>query len=286
MNTAASLPALRLKHLCVVWIALIGAALVYCEFWEVVHGGRAVKWSASLAWSLEAWTGWILLTVVTVRFSGRLRAWIDGARRGVPRLLAMMLALSACALGCEWVVQLIVAAHGWLDAWVSIWVLAYHRAPFYLLGAAGLVAWARFSSAPGRSAYVGEAPEASDLAPAADLAPEVIVIRSRTGEIAVRVERIEALIAAENYAILCTDEGREFLHRTTLAGFAASLGSTRMVRIHRSAFVNPAHVHQRLPRNRLKLTSGRVLRVGKAFRCEAHRLEVVRLNPAVCTRPE
>jgi len=286
VNTAASRPALTLKHLCAVWIALIGAALVYCELAEVVHGGRPVQWSVSLAWSLEAWTGWILLTVVTLRFGGRLRAWIDGTRQGVPRLLAMMLALSSCALACEWVIQLILAAHGWLDAWVSIWVLAYHRAPFYLIGAAGLVAWTRFSSAPGRSAHVADAPHTLDAASAAALAPEVVVIRGRTGEITLRVDRIEALVAAENYVTLCTDEGREYLHRATLAGFAASLRSARMVRIHRSAFVNPAHVHQRLPRNRLKLTSGRVLRVGKAFRCAAHRLEVVRVNHAVSTRAD
>jgi hypothetical protein len=269
-STATLRPILTRKHVLAIWVALIVASLVYCELSEVVHGAPPVDWRVSLGWSLEVWGGWILLTVVAPRFGHLWPAWAGGGVRHLPLVLISILALSLFTLAWEWTINLVLAAYGWSEQWHSIWVLAYQRTPFCLIGSAALITWTRLGSRISLGSYPHRVSETPVNAPSARTSTNsVIVIPGRTGPVTIKLANIEALIAAENYVTVCTDDGREYLYRATLVGAAAGLRSMTLVRVHRSAFVNVVHVRQRLRGFRLKLASGRTVRVGRAFRDSA-----------------
>lgn len=101
-------------------------------------------------------------------------------------------------------------------------------------------------------------------------APSVPALRITTpaGPMDVPATAIEALIAAENYVDVCLSDGKHYLHRATLQSVGDALQSASLVRVRRSAIVNLDHVHGRLSDWRLRLSSGRIVRVGRTYRAQ------------------
>jgi len=258
------------RHVVAVWFALIGSSLAYCRLSEFASGNPGVPWSVSWAWLLEAWTGWVLLSVATVWFGDRALLVAATRPRQLARILSLTLLICTAALLCEWAINLALAAHGWFERWESAGVLAYRRTPYFLIGSAALIGLAhlRAQARPrvARSPGAGQGTPAT-LASLNETASEVL-IHTRMGPLVIRPEQIEALVAAENYVTLCLLDGREYLHRSTLVAFAARFPPTALVRIHRSVFVNPVQVRARLSGQRLKLASGRIVHIGRAFLSE------------------
>ena len=84
------------------------------------------------------------------------------------------------------------------------------------------------------------------------------------GQIRVPIETIEWIEAAKDYALLHTRE-RNHMLRITMGQLEEALDPARMMRVHRSAFVNPAEVLQIAAAGRhmaLILRSGASVRVG------------------------
>jgi LytTr DNA-binding domain-containing protein len=181
--------------------------------------------------------------VAAVRLSGRPLGW-----------LAFLL-LPGLALAYEWGAGAIFDAAGWLDQEESVWVLIYKRLPLY---AAAVLALA-FVLSRRRASPPGSARSQSGSAP-------TLTVTTSRGPVEIALDDIEAIIAAENYVELCLIDGRQYLHRATLMSMNALLSSNGIVRVHRSASINAAHVIEQLPQRRLRLRSGRIVRVGRAFR--------------------
>lgn len=91
---------------------------------------------------------------------------------------------------------------------------------------------------------------------------------SRGGATRVTVANIEWIEAARDYVLLHTSL-RTHIYRTTMAKLEAVLDPKTMLRVHRSAFVNAAHVTSvvqlRHGKYALKLASGAEVRVGRLY---------------------
>lgn len=89
-------------------------------------------------------------------------------------------------------------------------------------------------------------------------------VHTSRGQIRVPVDTIEWIEAAKDYALLHTGE-RSHMIRVTMTALEGSLDPTRMMRVHRSAFVRPQAVRQISQVGRhmaLVLESGAAVRVG------------------------
>lgn len=93
-------------------------------------------------------------------------------------------------------------------------------------------------------------------------------ITTQAGPTDVPATAIEAIIAAENYVDVCLSDGKHYLHRATLQSVGDALESPTLVRVRRSAIVNLDHVQGRLSDWRLRLTSGRIVRIGRTYRAQ------------------
>ncbi len=86
-------------------------------------------------------------------------------------------------------------------------------------------------------------------------------VATRQGQVRVAIAEIDWIEAAKDYVLLHTP-GRRHIHRITMNTLEQSLNARRMLRVHRSAFVNPDRVEAI---NRLsKGTMSLVLRGGVA----------------------
>jgi DNA-binding LytR/AlgR family response regulator len=93
-------------------------------------------------------------------------------------------------------------------------------------------------------------------------------ISTPAGPLAITAPDIEAIIATENYVEVCTSDGRHYLHRATLQSVGDTLRTPTIFRVRRSAIVNLDHVRARMPDWQLRLTSGRIVRVGRTYRTQ------------------
>jgi DNA-binding LytR/AlgR family response regulator len=116
--------------------------------------------------------------------------------------------------------------------------------------------------------------EISGIRPIEEPAPETGIeaaalrIPTPTGTAVLSASDIEALIAAENYVEICTSDGKQYLHRATLQGMGEALRTPSMIRVRRSAIINLDHLHARMPGGKLRLTSGRIVAVGRTYRAD------------------
>ena len=176
----------------------------------------------------------------------------------------LMAMLSFLALGCEWLLNALLAQHGGIERWESAWAMFNRRALLCVVVSAAIVLFATRPSFVWRN--LGTAKPLSPVAEKEVDASATLVLMGRDGAITVSPREIEAILAAENYVQICMVSGKQYLHRTTLAKVERELSSGSMLRVHRSAIVNVDEVRGKLPGGRLQLTSGRVIRVGRSFR--------------------
>lgn len=249
------------------WLAVIVVSLIYWETCRLANGAAAINLRDSGLWMVEIWSGWLILSFPAWERCRRWRCSPGGVRWR--NALALMAMLSFLALGCEWLLNALLAQHGGIERWESAWAMFNRRALLCVVVSAAIVLFAARPSLvwrnPGTARPLGPTP----LNPVAEQEVGAIAtlgLMSRDGPLTVSARDIEAILAAENYVQICMASGKEYLHRTTLAKIECELSSGSMLRVHRSAIVNVDEVRNKLPGWRLQLTSGRVIRVGRSFR--------------------
>lgn len=245
-------------QLLVLWVAVIAATLIYWEACRLAHGAGAINLRDSGLWMVEIWSGWLILSFPAYALCRRWRSSAGGF--SVRRVLGLMAVLSVLALGCEWLLNLMLSQVG-LERWQSAWAMFNRRALLCVVVSGAIVA---FALRPGVLRRAVERPQ-----PVSDQVREddaTLVLADRNGPVTVSLRDVEAILAAENYVQVCLASGKEYLHRMALAKMEKTLDASTMLRVHRSALVNVSKVSRRLPGWRLELASGRIVRVGRTFR--------------------
>jgi hypothetical protein len=263
------------------WLAVISATLIYWETCRLAHGAAAIDLRYSGLWMVEIWAGWFILSFPAWERCRRWRRSPEGVR--LRNALVLMATLSFLALGCEWLLNALLAQLGEIERWESAWAMFNRRGLLCVVVPTAIVLFAARPSLVWRN-----------LGPAEPLNPEpkpdasvTLALTGRDGPITVSPREIEAILAAENYVQICMVSGKQFLHRTTLAKMERELSSGSMLRVHRSAIVNVGQVRAKLPGGRLQLTSGRVIRIGRSFReavdkaCERPPRCTAAINPKI-----
>lgn len=101
-----------------------------------------------------------------------------------------------------------------------------------------------------------------------------IAVRSTTGVEFIPVKEIQGATAQGNYIALLM-EGREVLHRATMAGLTEKLSESGFVRVHRSHIVNPNQVMGAKARGdkirEVQLSNGSRIPVSDRYMDDAHR---------------
>jgi hypothetical protein len=258
MSTVSLPLELKSRHLAPVWIAVVVATVFYCELSRFAQDQPPAELAVALLWNVKVWTVWILATLMLAIRSGRAMAcavWGRPFLRG-----AMLVLLPSLALGFECKVGGLFDAAGWLGQPESLTALLYKRLPLFAV------------ALPTLGVFIHGARQRDSWAPPQRALPTAqpgtLTVATSRGTVSIAVAEIEAIIAAGNYVELCLVDGRQFLHRATLTSMCDTLNVASLVRVHRSAIVNRDHVVARLPQGRLRLRSGRVVRVGRAFRSE------------------
>jgi hypothetical protein len=250
------MPVLHGRALRRLWAAVLLATCVYCEISQLSENRSGTHLTITVLWNVKVWTVWVAASVAFVTERGRaivVNAW----QRPLVRIATLVL-LPTLALGYEWITGGWFDSAGLLDREASVGGLLYKRLPLYAV-AMPIMAFVaqRLAAASG----IERVPPVS----AATVEPSITVQSSR-GPVELTVPEIEAVIAAENYVEFCLVDGRQYLHRATLTSIGRELPSEALVRVHRSVIVNRQNVSARLAHQRLRLRSGRVVRIGRAYR--------------------
>jgi len=247
-------------QLAALWGGVVGLSLVYWETCRLAHGAPSIDLHESGLRMVEIWSGWLVLSFPAFEWCRQWRASRAGLR--LRHVLALMVTISLLALCCEWLLNALLSQHGGIERWESVWAMFNRRALLCVVVSSAIV-W--FAVRPG---LVWRKP--ADSRPVQALRPDsratTLQVMDRDQPVSVSLDDVEAILGAENYVQICMVSGKEYLHRTTLAGIERELDSGRMLRVHRSAIVNVDKVSHRLAGLRLQLTSGRTVRVGRTFR--------------------
>jgi len=249
-------------QLLVLWPVVIGATLIYWEACRLAHGAGTLNLRDSSLWMVEIWSGWLLLSFPAYELCRRWRSSAGGF--SVRRVLVLMATVSVLALSCEWLLNLVLS-HVGIARWESAWAMFNRRALLCVVVSSAIVGLALRPATFRRTVERSSPPSQAEVGAIADDSP-TLSLMDRNGPVTVSLHEVEAVLAAENYVQVCLADGKEYLHRITLAKFEKDLDAGTMVRVHRSAIVNVDKVLRRLPGWRLELTSGRTVRVGRTFR--------------------
>lgn len=245
------------------WWLLAPALVLVLSSWCQLHGSalgsRPVSLGLALPWAMEAALGWILAGVLMHGYGAQvLRKWGAGHPRILPLLMIATIVLVTLSS------ETLLIGEGPLPLWL------YERFPLHALFATLWVAgffWLRAR----RPAEV-EALAAAATGASAERA-ELVDVMTGTGHARIRVADIECLESDRNYVNVHTPE-RSYLLRQTLSSLEKSLSPAEFLRVHRRTIVNRAKIRERRRGGVLVLSSGRVVRVSRAF---AQRLQQ-RLN--------
>lgn len=236
------------------WWLLAPALVLVLSSWCQLHGSalgeKPVPVHIALPWALEVALGWIL--------AGALMQGLGD--RALSSGFAIRHPWTGRALMVAVVVLITMTSETLLvrDARLPIWI--YDRLPVHLLFAtlwiAGVV-WLR-----------SRRPRAAGLAgaetPAAPPPSDVVEVMTGTGHTRVRLADVECLEADRNYINVHTPQ-RSYLLRQTLSSLEKSLSPVDFLRVHRSTIVNRAKIRERRRGGVLVMSSGRLVRVSRAF---------------------
>lgn len=249
-------------RLLALWVVVIGLTLIYWEACRLAHGADGLNLRDSSLWMVEIWSGWVVLSFPAFVCCRRWRSSPTGI--SLRQVLGLMAALSVLSFSCEWVLNMLLSQHGGLERWDSAWALFNRRALLCVVVSGAIVWLAVRPSFVWRKLGGAEPSPADSPQPTGNDATLLLMDRGRSFTVA--IEDVEAILAAENYVEICLANGKQYLHRMTLAGIERELDPRKLLRVHRSAIINIDKVHSRLPGWRLQLTSGRTVRVGRSFR--------------------
>jgi hypothetical protein len=236
------------------WLAAAAAALVlvlnfWCQLHGSVNGLGPVDFAISLPWALKAALGWLIASLALDRYAAPVLQSSAAARHPWPTRATFVAGVLAITLGNEY---LLIRG----DAPFGLWL--YQRLPLHLLFAALLVAGHLLLLARRLARRTPHEP------PAAEASAALVEVMTGTGRTQVRIEDIECLEADRNYVSVHTSQ-RSYLLRQTLSSLEKSLGERDFKRVHRSVIVNRAKIRERRRGGVLVLSSGRTVRISRAF---------------------
>lgn len=246
------------------WMAapvLVVALMFWCQMHGLALGRNAVSLGNSFPWAVKVCAGWIIAGALLLRFGTPvLGPWHSRRRDWAARTLALAVVI-VITLGSEYLLlpSDMLPAH-WL----------YERLPVHAtFGALMLVAW--MLSQPRRASDGQRIAEPGPCrAPAPEQpVPTMLDVLTGTGRTQVRLDEVECLEADRNYINVHTGQ-RSYLLRQTLASFEKSLAPANFQRIHRSVIVNRAKIRERRRGGVLVLSSGRTVRISRAFANRIH----------------
>jgi hypothetical protein len=249
-------------QLLALWVAVIALSLIYWEACRLAHGADGINLSDSGLWMVEIWSGWVVLSFPAF---ARCRRWRSSpAGISLRQVLALMAVLSVLSFSCEWALNMLLSQHGGIERWDSAWAL-FNRRALLCVVVSGAIVWLAVRPSFVWRKLGGAEPSPAD-SPQSTGGEATLLLMDRGRSFTVALEDVEAILAAENYVEICMANGKQHLHRMTLAGIERELDARRMLRVHRSAIVNVDKVCNRLPGWHLQLTSGRTVRVSRSFR--------------------
>ena len=223
-------------------VMLFAALALYCEVCTVLAGLPRPGIAVSGSWALQIAIGWAIVGGLLGRYGARVAGTPFVRARPAASIAIAVLAVAAFTLGIE---RSITSLRG--DA-LEMLTLLEVRGPMTLVGSALLVGIFAI-----RRRFVGD--------PIADS----LEVMTGTGHVEIATAEIEYLEADGNYLNVAHVSGRTYLLRLTMQAAEQRLGH-RFVRIHRSMIVNRVRIRERRRGGQLLLQSGRVVRIGRAFR--------------------
>ena len=221
-------------------VILFAALAAYCEVCTVLAGLPPAGIAVTGSWALQITVGWAIVGAFVTTYGARLadtrlvRTW------PIASGTVAVLAIAAFALACEVAIAFLRG-----DA-LDVLALVAVRGPLTLAGstlAVVLVGLRRF------------VPKQTDS----------LEVMTGTGYVAIATAEIECLEADGNYLNVAHISGRTYLMRSTMHAAEERLGQ-QFVRIHRSMIVNRSRIRERRRGGQLVLQSGRIVRIGRAFR--------------------
>jgi LytTr DNA-binding domain-containing protein len=254
--TNDGLEVLRPGNVLRLWTAVLAATAGYCLLSQLTAARIHLDLKITVLWNVKVWSVWAGLSAALATTRGR--RMLRLVWRRPPQRAALVVGTPLLAFMFERLASLALARLGWMEIDYQPAALLYHRLPLYMTATALLIYVLQYLPRPTSAA--------APVAPAA--ASWCITVPTSRGPVSIPVRDIEVIVAAENYVELCLIDGKQYLHRATLTSMHTALSASGLTRVHRSAIVNPLHVIERLPHNRLRLRSGRVVRVGRAYRSD------------------
>jgi DNA-binding LytR/AlgR family response regulator len=231
---------------------LVLVLMAWCQLHGLALGEHAVSLDISFPWAVKISVGWILAGALLLRFGPALLA--RSARRWQPR--AVLFAA---------IVTITLASEYWLlpsDKLFTHW--SYERGPVHATFAILMLgAWLLSQARRPQDARPVSLPAPAPSAPA------MLEVLTGTGRTQVRLDEIECLEADRNYINVHTGQ-RSYLLRQTLASFEKSVAASEFQRIHRSIIVNRSKIRERRRGGVLVLSSGRTVRISRAFADRLH----------------
>jgi hypothetical protein len=221
-------------------LILFTALNLYCEVCTVLGGLPPAGLAVTGSWALQITIGWAIVGAVLTTYG----AWLADTHLvrtwPIASGTAAVLAIAVFTLGCEAAIALL---RGEVPDVLSLLKV---RGPLTLVGstlAVAIVGLRRF------------VPKQTDS----------LEVMTGTGRVAIATAEIEWLEADGNYLNVAHISGRTYLWRSTMHAAEQRLGR-QFVRIHRSVIINRARIRERRRGGELVLQSGRVVRIGRAFR--------------------
>jgi hypothetical protein len=222
-------------------VILFAALVAYCEVCTVLAALPRGGIAASSTWALQITVGWAFIGAFFATYGARItdarlvRAWPLASGT------LAVLAIAGFALICETVMAWLSGDSPELLSLVTV------RGPMTLAGSALAVVTfgLRRFAAPRRIAS--------------------LQVMTGTGYVSIATADIECLEADGNYLNVAHVSGRTYLLRSTMQAAERRLGC-QFVRVHRSVIVNRARIRERRRGGQLVLQSGRIVRIGRAFR--------------------
>jgi hypothetical protein len=223
-------------------VMLFAALAAYCEMCTVLAGLPRPGIAVSGSWALQIALGWAIVGGGIGRYGTRIAdaPWVRA--RPATSIAIAVLAIAAFTLGIELGIAFLRGDPYELPTLLEV------RGPIALLGSGLLLGIFGI-----RRRF------------AADPTPDSLEVMTGTGHVTIATAEIECLEADGNYLNIAHVCGRTYLLRSTMQAAERRLGQ-RFVRIHRSMIVNRAMIREQRRGGQLVLQSGRVVRIGRAFR--------------------
>jgi hypothetical protein len=222
-------------------VILFAALTLYCEACTLLTGLPPGDIAATSSWALQITIGWAIVGAFLSTYGARLADSRLARTRPIASGAGAVLAIAAFALICEMVIAFLRGEAPAVQSLVAV------RGPLTLAGStlAVVVVGLQRRFVPKRT--------------------ELLEVMTGTGHVSLPTAEIECLEADGNYLNVTHISGRTYLLRSTMHAAEQRLGQP-FVRIHRSVIVNRARIRERRRGGQLVLQSGRIVRIGRAFR--------------------